>query len=145
MISLVDIYLKSILQISSVECFFANISVFFFIVFNFSGLSITLFKTSREESFFLSQMPVPLLSKNSAFSSSWPGIGLIIIIGKFDAKLSEVVNQPGFEITKSEIDINSGTLFVNAKTFTDSCLLFSSTIFSNSDFIFSFFPAIAMT
>ena len=58
----------------------------------FSNISLTL-------SSFLSQIATPFCSKNSAFSSSWPGFGLITIIGRPDAKLSVVVRPPGFATT----------------------------------------------
>ena len=57
-------------------------------------------------------MATPASSKKTAFSSSCPGIGLIMIRGSPEARLSVVVNPPGFVITKSETLINSGTLFV---------------------------------
>ena len=93
---------------------------------------------------FFNQIAVLWLTKYSAFSSSWPGIGFITTIGNPEARLSEVVSPPGFVTTKLEILINSGTLFVYSNICTFASLWFSITIFSKASFIFLFFPEIAM-
>ena len=99
--------------------------------------------TSSKLSSFFNQIATPFETKNSAFSSSCPGIGLIITIGRPQAKVSVVVRPPGFVTTRDAICINSGTLSVKPKTFILLLALYSFTNFLNSCFIFSFFPAIA--
>ena len=56
-----------------------------------------------------------------------------------------VVSPPGFVITKSEILISSGILFVYLIILTFLLELVSSTSSSNCFFILSFFPDIAIT
>ena len=96
-------------------------------------------------SFFLSQIAAPLDSKNSAFSLSCPGIGLIATIGKSETKASVEVKPPGLVITKSDADINSATLSVKPRTRISLFLLYLSTNFSKLFFKVSFFPLIVIT
>ena len=87
---------NKILHISAVEFLFARSLAFIFIFCNISGLLKIAYNFSSTLSFFLIQIPTLCLSKNSAFSVSWPGIGLITIIGNPEAKLSVVVRPPRF-------------------------------------------------
>lgn len=73
---------NKISQISFVEFFFAISLAFIFIECSFSGLFNILYNVSSILSSFFIHIPTPFFSKNSAFSSSWPGIGLITIIGR---------------------------------------------------------------
>ena len=89
-------YPNKILQISSVECFLASNLAFIFIFFILSLEYNISLNFSSTLSFLLIHIPTLFFSKNSAFSSSWPGIGFITTIGSPDAKLSVVVSPPGF-------------------------------------------------
>ena len=81
-------------HISLVDNLFASPFIFFFISSNLSSEVITDFRTSFILSSFFIHTPTFLFSKNSAFCSSCPGIGFIIIIGNSEAKLSVVVRPP---------------------------------------------------
>ena len=83
---------------SLVEFFFASGLAFTFIDCSFSSEFKILYNSSSILSSFLIHIATPFFSKNSAFSSSCPGIGLITIIGSPNAKLSVVVSPPGFVI-----------------------------------------------
>ena len=92
-----------------VELGLARAMAFSFIRGSFCVSRYSVFKALATLSFFLIQIATPFSTKNSAFYSSCPGIGLIIIIGKCEVKLSVEVSPPGLVMTKEEIDINSGT------------------------------------
>ena len=92
---------NKILQISAVEFFLARSLAFTFIFCNTSLLLNISKSFSSILSFFFSHIPTLCSSKNSAFSSSCPGIGFITIIGNPEAKISVVVKPPGLVITKS--------------------------------------------
>lgn len=75
-------YPNNILQISLLEFFLARSLAFTFIFCILSGEENKSLKISLALSCFLIQIATPFSSKKLAFSSSWPGIGLITIIGK---------------------------------------------------------------
>ena len=77
-----------------VESGFAMLALAIFIFSNLFLLSNILCNTSEVFSLSLSHTATSLFSKNSAFCSSCPGIGLISKIGNPDAKLSDVVSPP---------------------------------------------------
>ena len=73
---------SNISQISFVEFFLASNLAFIFIDCNIEGEFKILYNSSSILSCFLIQTATPFSSKNSAFSSSCPGIGFITIIGR---------------------------------------------------------------
>lgn len=73
---------NKISQISLQEFFFARSLAFTFIFCIFSGEEKSSSKIAFASSCFLIQIATCLCSKKAAFSSSWPGIGFITIIGR---------------------------------------------------------------
>lgn len=88
--------LSNISHISRVALGLASAIEFCFISSSLSGFLAKVFKILAILSSFFIHIATLLLTKNSAFSSSCPGIGFIIIIGRCDVKLSVKVNPSCF-------------------------------------------------
>ena len=115
-----------------------DLKVIFISVFCISFINISFIL------FVFIQIPAPFFSMNFALSSSCPGIGFIIIIGKQEFIHSVVVSPPGFVIANVETFISFGISFENPITLTLSVELSFSAILSNFFLISSFFPEITI-